>query len=473
MDDLVKGELISLMEERAKRLRRNSISRYYPDDGPLRRELYPKHLEFFQAGTSYRQRLMLAANRVGKTEGVGLYELTHHLTGEYPAWWAGRRFTQPIKAWACGDTSETCREILQAKLLGDPDDWGTGLIPHRLIVDVVPGRGVSGTVDTILVKHVSGGTSRVMFKSYDQKRKAFQGTEQDVILLDEEPPYEIYVECLVRTMTNDGIILATFTPLLGLSETVRAFLPSGKLGDEVQTGKYVVMATWDDVPHLTKKDKDELWASIPPFQRDARSKGIPQLGAGAIYPIPESDIVVPTFEVPESWKRCFGMDVGWNRTAVVWLAQNPDDQVWYVYSEHYRGQAEPVVHAEAIKARGFWIPGACDPAAHGRAQADGVRLIDKYRELMIDLSPAANAVETGIYQVWELFSAGQLKVMSSCTNLLSEYRIYRRDEKGRIVKQNDHAMDALRYAVMTGRDIAKHAPRRRVVNTHGAPTWMG
>lgn len=468
-----KAEIVSLLEERARRQRRNKITTYFPDTGPLRRELYPKHTEFFAAGVDHRQRLMLAANRVGKTESVGLYELTLHLTGEYPAWWPGKRYSRPVKSWVCGDTSETCREILQGKLLGDPSDWGTGLIPHRCIDNIALGRGVSGTVDTIFVRHVSGGISRCMFKSYDQKRKAFQGTEQDIILLDEEPPYDIYVECLVRTMTNDGIIMATFTPLLGLSETVMAFLPTGKLDGSAAPGKYVVMATWDDVPHLSDKDKEELWASIPPFQRDARSKGVPQLGAGAIYPVPESDIVIKGFEIGSDWPRCFGLDVGWNRTAAVWLAQEPETGIWYAYSEHYRGQAEPILHAEAIKSRGDWIPGVIDPASHGRSQNDGTRLIDVYRGVGIDLMPADNAVESGIYRVWELLSSGRLKIFESCVNLLNEYRVYRRDEKGRIVKDNDHAMDALRYAVMTGRDVAKQPVRRRPVSPFGGGSWMG
>jgi hypothetical protein len=92
-----------------RRASENRIDCYYPDEGPLRRELYPKHLEFFRAGIEHRERCFLAANRVGKTEGVGGYELTCHLTGEYPDWWEGRTFDHPIEAWAAGDTSQTVR----------------------------------------------------------------------------------------------------------------------------------------------------------------------------------------------------------------------------------------------------------------------------------------------------------------------------------------------------------------------------
>src|SRR5215813_15606402 len=98
-------ELASLRNESAGRTARRKINSYFPETGPLRRELYPKHQEFFAAGAKFRERLMLAANRVGKTEGVGGYELVLHLTGQYPGWWKGRRFDRPIRAWAAGDKS--------------------------------------------------------------------------------------------------------------------------------------------------------------------------------------------------------------------------------------------------------------------------------------------------------------------------------------------------------------------------------
>lgn len=475
MDRDVKLELLELLDERSRRLRMRKLLSYYPDEGPLRRELYPKHTEFFAAGAEYRQRLMLAANRVGKTEGVGLYELSLHLTGQYPEWWTGRRFDRPIRAWAAGDTLKTVREILQTKLLGPDNDRGTGVLPGESIDRISRAAGVADTIDSVYVKHASGGTSLLTFKSYDQRRISFQGTEQDVILLDEEPPLDIYTECLLRTMTNDGMLMLTFTPLTGLSEVVLAFLPGGELKAHAEGSKFVVMATWDDVPHLSDEVKKELWDSIPPFQRDARSKGIPQLGSGAIYPVPETDVVVDDFEIPAHWRRVYGMDVGWNRTAVVWGAVDPDTDVVYLYSEHYRGQAEPVVHVEAIKGRGDWIPGTIDPASRGRGQRDGEQLLQQYVDLGLELSMAVNAREAGLYAVWQRLSAGKLKVFKSLGNWRTEFRLYRRDEKGAVVKENDHLMDSTRYLVVSGLDQARTKPVVREREQQGFQNhgWMG
>src|SRR5438309_8790500 len=113
-----KLELVALLEEKKKRESERKILTYYPDTGPLRRELYPKHMQFFAAGKTFRERLFMAANRIGKTEGAGGYEMAMHLTGDYPEWWPGRRFSKPIDSWAAGDTGKTVREIIQFKLLG-------------------------------------------------------------------------------------------------------------------------------------------------------------------------------------------------------------------------------------------------------------------------------------------------------------------------------------------------------------------
>jgi len=424
---------------------------YFPETGLLRRELYPKHCEFFAAGVDHRERLMLAANRVGKTEGVGGFETTLHLTGQYPAWWRGRRFTRPISAWIAGDTGTTVRDILQQKLLGPIGNLGTGLIPGDSLERVVRASGVPDKVESFYVKHTSGGISRAVFKSYAEQRESFQGTEQDVIWLDEEPPLSVYTECLLRTLTNNGMIMLTFTPLLGMSEVVLAFLPGGKL--EIQsdiskpatTTKFVVMATWDDAPHLTKAAKDELWKSIPPYQRDARSKGIPQLGSGAIYPVPESDLLVDPFAIPAYWPQGYGMDVGWNFTAAVFGAHNRETDCLYLTHEYKRSHAEPSIHVHAIKAPGDWIPGFIDPASRGRSQKDGSQLLWDYRQLGLKLQPADNGVESGLYSVWNRMSTGRLKVFRNMGNWLTEFRLYRRDDHGRVVKDNDHEMDATRY----------------------------
>lgn len=199
------------------------------------REYYQKHLEFFRLGATYRARCFMAGNRVGKTMSAGGYEVACHLTGDYPPWWEGKRYRHPIRAWACGKTNETTRDIVQTTLLGDIEYHGarkhvdgSGVIPIEKIGQgngqVTWKAGVADLIDTIRIRHVSGGWSKLGLKSYQQGRGSFEGTTQHVIWDDEEPPMDVYGEQIVRTATSKGIMLLTFTPLEGHSDVVKQFL---------------------------------------------------------------------------------------------------------------------------------------------------------------------------------------------------------------------------------------------------------
>lgn len=472
--DLKRKALLASGAEQTRRLSQKFFT-YFPDEGPYRRALYPQHMEFFAAGAEFSERLFMAANRVGKTD-AGSFEATCHLTGRYPDWWEGRRFDEPIEMWACGTTSETTRDIVQAKLLGPHDKPGEGMVPSHLILDKSRRpHGLPGSIESAYIRHVTGGKSLLGLKTYEQGRKSFEGTGKHVIWDDEEPPQDVYTEQLYRTLTTKGIVLVTFTPLQGMSEVVTSFLEPGS--DEAREIKMYVQAGWDDVPHLDEKMKRQILATTPPWQIGARTKGEPSLGSGAIYPIPEEDIKVPARRWPDTWPRSYALDVGWNRTAAMFFTQDISTGIYYGYDEHYLSQGEPASHARGIRARGEWLTGVIDPAARGRNQKDGSRLVDEYRSLGLTLEYAANAVETGLLTVWDLLISGRLKIAANCENWFREFRKYHRDDKGNIVKVSDHLMDDTRYWAVSGRDHMKVRPRTKLERErpdHGpSGTWMG
>lgn len=222
--------------------------------------------------------------------------------------------------------------------------------------------------------------------------------------------------------------------------------------------KHVTFMGWDDAPHLDADAKASLIGEYPPHERDARTKGVPSLGFGAIYPVAESEVVCEPFEVPLYWPRAYGMDVGWNVTACVWGAWDRDSDVVYLYSEHFREHAEPSVHVDGIRARGGWIFGAIDPASKGRGQRDGEQLFGDYINLGLRLITAKNGVEAGLMEVWQRLTSGRLKVFDSLQHWRREYRMYQRNEKGLVVKRHDHLMDATRYLVVSGLDVAAVDP---------------
>lgn len=244
-------EYLLLLEETARRESQRLFYRIYPEQdeewlGPTilknliqhgqtlySRHRYAKHMEFFAVGLTHRERCAMMANRVGKTLGLGGYEMACHLTGLYPEWWEGRRFDQAVSAWAAGKNNETTRDIVQATLLGQKMSIGSrrtvdgcGIIPGDLLTPPTWKQGVQDMIDTIRVRHTSGYYSELSFKSYEQGRDSFEGTGKHIIWLDEEPPAAVYEECLIRTATTGGIIILTFTPLEGMSEVVMQFMPA-------------------------------------------------------------------------------------------------------------------------------------------------------------------------------------------------------------------------------------------------------
>ena len=236
--------MLELVEADKTEERFNKFRNMFPDQTKVvgdtvyfAREHYKKHLEFFRVGALYRERCAMAANRVGKTFGMGGFEMACHLTGDYPKWWEGKRFRHPVRAWACGKTNETTRDIVQNVLLGDitfdgPRKIvdGSGIIPRDKIGvglgNIGWKQGVADLIDTIQIRHVSGGWSKLGLKSYQQGRGAFEGVAQHVIWDDEEPPLDVWSEQLMRLATTKGILMLTFTPLEGISEVVQQFLPA-------------------------------------------------------------------------------------------------------------------------------------------------------------------------------------------------------------------------------------------------------
>lgn len=449
-------ELSEILDAKINEIRYNKINTLFPDTGIYRRELYPKHVAFMAAGAKYKQRAFIGANRVGKTVTAGT-EMTFHLTGDYPEWWEGKRFTKPVHAWAAGISNESTKQIIQNELLGDIEDeeLGTGLIPKSKIVKLMGKPGITGSVGVAYIRHKSGGLSKIELKSYEQGWKKFQGTKINVVWLDEEPVDDpkIYTECLTRTMDqfNPGIILCTFTPLSGYSTVVQDFLPDGTFPengvDPNNKYKYVIGVTWDDCAHMSEEDKAEHLASYPVHERDARTKGIPSLGAGAIFPYAESDVTCRPFPIPDYWHKAYGLDVGWSRTAALWVAMDPAENKYYIYSEHYESHALPAVHATAIKARGHWIPGVIDTQAKEVSPTDGKCLWEEYVNEGLILEECVKAKEASILKVGQMLLSGQLKIFSTCANFFREYRKYRRNEDGKIVKKDDHLMDAFLYLI--------------------------
>lgn len=485
LDNLSESELFRLLEmadqlESAKK--HGGFRNWFVPGTKFGIENLPKHSAFFRASKDYHELYFSAANQTGKTTSA-CFAMTLHLTGLYPDWWPGRRWRTPVQAWAAGSTVDKTRDIIQKELVGDVGSFGTGMIPKDLIIRTGSKSGASNALDMIQVRHVTGGVSTLRFKAYKQEREAFEGEKIDIVWLDEMPDTEIYSECYTRTITRSGIVMVTATPLDGMTPLVLSFysqadfLPEGqdlpfvittakddfqkKIEDAVKKGesipemsggksKAVIIAGWDDAPWLTQEARDRVLAACPPHLRQARSTGIPGDAGGMVFPIPLGEVLVDDFPIPSHYRLINGLDPGWNNTAALFAALDPDTDTLYIYGDYKRGQAEPIIHAEAIKSKSKWKDAPCliDPAGLGRSQLDGKQAIQLYKQHGLKLIIAENSVEAGIAMMWERLSTGKMKIFRSCKEFQREYVTYQRDEKGNIVKENDHCLDVGRYICM-------------------------
>jgi phage terminase large subunit-like protein len=429
-----------LRAEQERRIKENRLQHYVP---------YPKQLEFHSAGATHRERLLCAGNQLGKTLAGG-FEIAIHATGRYPDWWKGKRFDRPIVAWACGTTGETVRDTVQRVLLGRDKD-GKGAIPKECIGQLITSRGVADLLDTIKVKHVSGGFSTIGLKSYVSGRERFQGETLDIAWLDEEPAAEIYTEVLTRTNVSNGPVFMTFTPLLGVSEIVRRFLR------EKSPDRHVTMMTIDDVKHYSDQEKARIIASYPSHELEARTKGIPVLGSGRIFPVEEGMVAIEHRDFPPHWPRIGGLDFGWDHPfAAVELVWDRDGDSVYVSRTYRCRETTPIMHAAALRPWGkdlYWAW-----PRDGRRETlegAGIALATQYKEQGLDMLPehaqfedGSVSVEAGLMLMLDRMKSGRFKVFKHLNDWWEEFRLYHRKD-GKVVKEGDDLMSATRYALMS------------------------
>jgi phage terminase large subunit-like protein len=452
-----RAELLSLLTEKAEYEKYNNIEFYVP---------YPFQKKFFDASKKAQRRFLCAANRVGKSFSEAV-EMALHLTGQYPDWWEGHRFEYPILAWAVGITGDSTQKVLQKELFGtsmgkDIKELGTGSIPRKHIdFEYLVKDGHQIKLAKIQHHDANGipdGFSTIEFRSTQQGEHVLMGATVDYIWLDEEDPYRsdaIYSQCVTRTATTGGLVTITATPENGLTSLIDSFMSD-------TTGyMYFQNATWDDAPHLSPLVREELLASIPDWQHDMRSRGIPIMGEGLIYGVSESAICIDPIEIPSHWQRVCGVDIGITHpTAAVWSAYDAASDTIYVYDCYHATDATPSVHGTAINARGPWIPVVLPHDADNTERGSGKTVAMYYREAGVNAmfdtfynppgpdGKTNNFVEPGLMDLLQRMRSGRLKVFSTCGRIFEEMRRYHRKD-GKVVKTFDDAVDAMRYSALS------------------------
>lgn len=419
---------------------------------------YDYQKDFFAAGEQFNERMLMAANRVGKSYSAA-YEVACHATGIYPDWWEGKKFRKGCTIWVGSVTNESSRDITQKELVGGVgEELGTGLIPSDLIASKpsMKNCGVPNVIDSVKVRHSSGELSNIVFKAYEQGWMKWQGTAPEVVWLDEEPrDYMIFSEAQTRIITSNGILIVTFTPLNGMTDLVRHFM-------EHQDDCYMKTATWDDVEHIKQEDKDRMKKLYSEHEYECRTKGIPMMGEGAVFPVSEDNLKCDPFKIPDHYARICGIDFGVDHPAsCVWLAWDRDADIIYVYDAYKQRNESPVYHVAAIKKHGDWIPVAWPHDGVNREKGNNTPLIETYKTHKLPAAlpmsaryenkkGGAQPTEPVIMEVLERIKLGKFKVFSSLGQWFEEYRNYHRKD-GKLVRVMDDMLSATFYAMMMKR----------------------
>lgn len=435
---------------------RNKLARYRP---------YPKQKEFHNLGKTKTERLLSAGNQLGKTV-CGAHEAAFHATGRYPDWWDGRVWKRATRGWVGGETGQVVRDTSQKLLLGDLSagltNLGRGIIPHDTIVDFTWSRGVAQAVDTLVVRHVSGKNSVIRFKSYDQGRQKWQGDTIDWTWLDEEPPPDVYTEALARFTATDGLSWMTFTPLKGMSTVVKRFYSA-----PVESRAKVTM-TVHDAKHITPDMLKRMLEKYPEHEHDTRINGTPMHGEGRVFQFDEKLLRCEPFSFPDYWKHIVGLDLGHGSseqahpTAAVWLAIDPDQDVWYLYRHYIQKGGNIPTHAMALKANGP-IPVAWPADAVQADKSTGASVASHYKNAGVNMLPGparwpdgSVSVWQGVVEITQRAESGRFKVFPQCLPWFEEFRNYHMED-GKIVPIDDDLLSATRYAFMMAKRYAKSA----------------
>lgn len=429
----------------------------------------PKQEQFLIAGASYSERLLLAGNGNGKSE-TAAFEVSRHMTGEYPPWWKGKRFDKPVRVWVAGTSAKAVTEAAQTKLLGPPGNkelLGTGLIPKETIEgDPRPSRGFPDAVESFQVRHVSGGLSRCVVKTYAQTREDWQGADIDLIWFDEEPPEALYTEGRAR-LRGRGMTLMTFTPLLGMSSVVCRFR------EEDDPDRTYIQMGVNDCPWYTDAEKRAQVAGYPITEREARANGEPLLGSGKVFSTPSEDLRIPAIpfdRVPLHWTKLWGIDFGGGSEdahpfAAVLLAWDREQMpaangfikadgpigTMHVLYEIRMTNSLILQHADAMKRVAANVPVAWPHDGHVKERSSGESMAALYKRQglkMLDTHATHAGIGgfstyAGVMDLDAYMQARQFKVTESCPLWFQEYGQYHYD-KGVLVKLRDDLMSATR-----------------------------
>ncbi|MGD9901020.1 MAG: terminase family protein [Spirochaetales bacterium] len=428
-------------------------------------KVHAKQLEFHK--NTKRNRWVFGGNRTGKTE-CGAVETIYLARGIHPY----KTNKKDTSGWVVSLSTQVQRDVAQQKILYylNPD-WIVNIV-------MLSGRKdspESGVIDHILIKNIFGGISKIGFKSCDQGREKFQGTSLDYVWFDEEPPYDIYLECKMRVLDKSGEIFGTMTPLKGLTWVYEEIYLNKNNDREV----WHINMSWEDNPFLKEEEVNLITSSLSEEELDSRCYGKFVGTGGMVYSAFEESVhVIDPFEVPKDWYDNISIDPGLkNPLSAHWYAVDYDGTV-YVIAEHYEADRDISYHSKRIheisdnlgwhRNSNGMINSLIDSAANQRTLSGTKSVVELFYEYGIQVNSNVNKdLFSGIQRVKSYLknADGEVKlyIFKNCVNLIREIKSYWWSDNDRPKKQNDHALDELRYYIMSRPEVPKHLVQKSII----------
>lgn len=414
------------------------------------RKVHKKQIAFHKC--KKRNRWVFGGNRSGKTE-CGAVEVVYLACGNHPY-----KKNKLTSGWVVSLSRQVQRDVAQRKIL---EYLPASCIEKIVMVSGGQDSAENGIIDFILVRSQVGGISKIGFKSCDQGREKFQGTSLDYVWFDEEPPYDIYLECKMRVLDKCGEIFGTMTPLKGLTWVYNTIYLNDKNDNEI----WYEMMEWADNPFLSKKEIESMTKSLPAEEIESRRYGKFMQNGGMVYSEFDENVhVIEPFEVPMEWQDNISIDPGLhNPLSAHFYAVDYDGNV-YVVAEHYQAQKTVEYHAEKIKkiarnlnwkmdSKGF-LRAIIDSAARQKTLASEKNVVELFYENGILVNPQVDKdMFAGISTVKSYLKTAdgstRLFIFKNCVNLIREIKNYWWGDGDLPIKKDDHALDELRYYLMT------------------------
>ncbi len=445
MDLSLVKKILKLEKEIKIRYNSNKLN-FYNKGG----KVHKKQIAFHKC--KKRNRWVFGGNRSGKTE-CGAVEVVYLACGNHPY-----KKNKLTSGWVVSLSRQVQRDVAQRKIL---EYLPASCIEKIVMVSGGQDSAENGIIDFILVRSQVGGISKIGFKSCDQGREKFQGTSLDYVWFDEEPPYDIYLECKMRVLDKCGEIFGTMTPLKGLTWVYNTIYLNDKNDNEI----WYEMMEWADNPFLSKKEIESMTKSLPAEEIESRRYGKFMQNGGMVYSEFDENVhVIEPFEVPMEWQDNISIDPGLhNPLSAHFYAVDYDGNV-YVVAEHYQAQKTVEYHAEKIKkiarnlnwktdSKGF-LRAIIDSAARQKTLASEKNVVELFYENGILVNPQVDKdMFAGISTVKSYLKTAdgstRLFIFKNCVNLIREIKNYWWGDGDLPIKKDDHALDELRYYLMT------------------------